>query len=116
MAGEQGGWVVKQYTTNSGASPFTAFFNGLAGRNREEAIALLVALREHGNMLRPPRSKQVEAGLFELRSGHQVRIFYTFLPGRRIVLLDGIIKKTDDIPKDDLKRVRQYKREVEGGP
>ena len=57
-----------------------------------------------------------QPGLSEMRSGHQVRIFYMFLPGRRIVLLDGIIKKTDDIPKDDLKRVRQYKREVEGGP
>lgn len=64
-------------------------------------------------MIRPPRSKKVDDNLFELR-GHQVRVFYMFLPGRRIVLLDGIIKKTDEIPKRDLQRVRQYKREVEG--
>lgn len=114
MANEQSGWRVEQYTKANGESPFTTFFDGLTGRNREEAIALLVALRELGNMLRPPRSKKIEENLFEMRSGHQVRIFYIFLPGRRIVLLDGIIKKTDAIPKQDLKRVRQYKREVEG--
>jgi hypothetical protein len=59
-----------------------------------------------------PTRKLVDAGLFELR-GHQVRIFYTFRPGRRIVLLDGMIKKRDDIPRAVLKRVRGYLAEVE---
>ena len=31
-----------------------------------------------------------------------MRIFYTFRPGRRIVLLDGIVKKRDQIPRDVL--------------
>jgi hypothetical protein len=54
----------------------------------------------------------VETGLFELR-GHQVRIFYMFLPGRRVVLLDGMIKKQDEIPPEVLKRVRGYRAAVE---
>lgn len=115
MAQESGRWSIEEYTKANGESPFGTFFRGLTGKNRDDASALLLALREHGNMLRPPRSKKVEENLFELR-GHQVRIFYLFLPGRRIVLLDGIIKKTDRIPRHDLKRVRQYKREVERGP
>jgi hypothetical protein len=49
----------------------------------------------------------------ELRSGHQVRIFYCFQPGRLIVLLDGIVKKQDRIPPADLARVLGYQREVE---
>jgi hypothetical protein len=56
--------------------------------------------------------REFETGLFELR-GHQVRIFYMFRPGRRIVLLDGIIKKQDAIPRDVVKRMRRYMHEVE---
>ena len=50
-------------------------------------------------------------GLFELR-GKQIRIFYMFLPNRVAVLLDGEIKKRDDIPAKTLARVRGYQREV----
>jgi hypothetical protein len=34
-------------------------------------------------------------------------------PGRQIVLLDGIVKKQDRIPRADLERVLGYKRDVE---
>ena len=50
-------------------------------------------------------------GLYELR-GNQVRIFYMFRPGRKVVILDGIVKKQDKIPKDTLRRVRKYRRDV----
>lgn len=53
----------------------------------------------------------MEDNLFELR-GHQVRIFYMFLPGRVIVMLDGIVKKQDEIPRQDLERIRHYRQEV----
>lgn len=53
----------------------------------------------------------MESHLWELR-GHQVRIFYTFRPGRRIVGLDGITKKQDEIRSADLRRVRRYLRAV----
>jgi hypothetical protein len=89
------------------------FLDGLSGRNTEEAAALLVQVRARGNELREPRSKKVEGvdDLFELR-GHQVRMFYTFRPGRVIVLLDGVIKKQDRIARGDLDRVLGYLRLV----
>lgn len=34
-------------------------------------------------------------------------------PGRRVVLLDGIVKKQDEIPDDVLTRVRAIERAVE---
>ncbi len=104
--------TILDYTSDTGHCPIGDFRASLMGRHREDMIALLARLREHGAALRPPTSKLVETGLFELR-GHQVRIFYIFLPGRRIVLLDGVIKKQDEIPRDVLKRVRRYRREVE---
>ena len=41
-----------------------------------------------GPRWRRPQSGALGDGLFELR-GKQVRLFYVFLPGRLIVLLDG---------------------------
>jgi len=58
-----------------------------------------------------PHSRSLGEGLNELR-GKQVRIFYVFRPQRRIVLLDGMVKKRDDIPAAVLKRLRQLQREV----
>ena len=38
-----------------------------------------------------------------------------FLPDQRIVLLDGIVKKRDEIPRAVLKRLRQLQRQVLAG-
>ena len=84
---------------------------------RAEVAALLAALRERGNLLRPPHSKALGDGLFELRSvKHAVRVFYMFLPGQHIVLLDGIVKKRDDIPATVLRRIRLLQSEVLAAP
>lgn len=47
--------------------------------------------------------------MFELRDvGSGVRVFYTFLPGRRAVLLGGMVKKRGDIPPETLKEARKH--------
>lgn len=111
MATAPRGWEVDEYELGRGEVPIRTFLATLDGRNANQAAALLLKLAALGNQLRPPDSRQVAENLFELR-GHQVRIFYMFLPGRRIVLLDGIIKKQDRIPRQDLDRVRAYQVEV----
>jgi phage-related protein len=98
-------WHVEAYRTPAGNSLMRAFMTALNARNRADAAALIMLLEERGNELRSPHSKQVEGDLYELRK-HQVRIFYTFRPGHRIILLDGIVKKQDRIPSDVLKRLR----------
>ena len=122
MAKEERSWKIEEYTAPNGEKPVLTFLQGLQGKNKREAIALLQLIAERGNMLRPPQSKVVETGLLELR-GHQVRIFYVFRPGQRIVLLDGMVKKQDEIPEPVLKRVRAYRQALEeaerkaaGGP
>jgi hypothetical protein len=104
-------WQVEEYERSREDVPVRTFVAGLEGRNANQAAALLLKLAARGNHLRPPDSQQVAENLFELR-GHQVRIFYMFLPGRRVVLLDGIIKKQDRIPRKDLDRVRAYQGDV----
>jgi hypothetical protein len=101
------GWTVEELGTR-----VRDFIASLADdRAFDETAALIKLLQGFGNLLGPPRSKPLGGGLFELR-GKQVRIFYVFRPGRRVVLLDGIIKKRNDIPGDVLKRLRQLQKEV----
>jgi putative component of toxin-antitoxin plasmid stabilization module len=113
MADEPTEWTIEEYETPSGGVPVATFLTRLKDeRAKHEAAALLLLLKARGNTLRAPRSEPIGDGIFELR-GHQVRIFYGFKPGRRIVLLDGIIKKQDTIPADALRRIRQYRRDLD---
>ncbi|MBI1848191.1 MAG: type II toxin-antitoxin system RelE/ParE family toxin [Candidatus Rokubacteria bacterium] len=107
-------WTVLDYERRPDEFPIRLFVGGLDGRNARDAAALCDLLAARGNEIRGTRSKLVEGqrNLFELR-GHQVRIFYLFLPGRRIVLLDGIVKQQDRIPAADLARVLGYQADVE---
>jgi len=106
-------WNLAFYQTPHGERPAAAFVEQLAEPAGAEVAALLAALRERGNLLRPPHSKALGDGLFELRSvKHAVRVFYLFLPGQQIVLLDGIVKKRDDIPAAVLRRIRLLQSEV----
>ena len=111
MAGEQNAWTVDWYETRVGEVPARSFLAGLEGRPREEALALLVLARRWGNQLAEPKSKPLGHGLFELR-GHQVRMVYMFRPGRRVLILDGIVKKKDKIPSAFLNRVRAMQAAV----
>ncbi len=43
---------------------------------------------------------------------HQVCVFYTFRPGRRAVLLDGMVKKQDEIPREMVQRLRRLLADV----
>ena len=106
-------WNLAFYRTPRGERPAAAFVEQLAEPARAEVAALLAALRERGNLLRPPHSKALGDGLFELRSvKHALRVFYMFLPGQQIVLLDGIVKKRDDIPAAVLRRIRLLQSEI----
>jgi hypothetical protein len=77
---------------------------------KAEALTLIQLLRERGNTLRPPRSEPLGAGLFELRGIEEgVRIFFTFRPNKRILLLSGIVKKRGRIPPAALRLARTYR-------
>ena len=105
-------WTLERFVLDSGESPVQTFLEGLGGRDRVDALALLKLLAEQGNGLKMPHSTPLGEGLFELRGG-PVRVFYAFRPGRRIVLLDGMRKKRQAIPPGVLKQVRRYQRTLE---
>jgi hypothetical protein len=99
-------WEISEYATPRGEKPVLNFLDSLSLEDQAQAAALIKLLQERGNTLREPESKALGEGLFEVR-GRQVRIFFVFRPGRRVVLIDGIVKKRRDIPADVLKRMRK---------
>jgi hypothetical protein len=112
MSSSPAPWTLERFVLDSGESPVRTFLEGLGDRDRVDALAVVKLLAEEGNALKMPHSKPLGEGLFELRAG-PVRLFYTFRPGRRIVLLDGLVKKRQGIPPGVLKRVRRYQRALE---
>lgn len=72
-------------------------------------------LLEFGMDLRLPHSRTMGNGLFELRpKGKEgiARVFYCTLVGRRIVMLHGFIKKTQETPPKELLTAMQRMKEV----
>ena len=70
---------------------------------------------EFGSNLVMPHTQTIEGGLFELRvKGKEgiARIFYCTRVGKRIVMLHVFIKKTQKIPKKELKLAIQRMKEV----
>jgi hypothetical protein len=79
-----------------------------------KACALLQFAQERENILSLPHAKALKEGLHELR-GKQVRIFSMFQPGRRLVLLDGMLKKRGDIPPSIVKQLRTIQETINAG-
>ena len=64
--------------------------------------------------LRLPISKPLGNGLFEARGlTTGVRLFFAFAPGRRIVVLDGYVKKRTSIPAGIMARIRRLQANTE---
>lgn len=82
-------WDVQFYESPLGHTPVNDYIDGLPPPARNKVLKRIRLLRELGNRLPMPHSKPLGAGLFELRTlgrGAQ-RLYYAFLPGRRIILL-----------------------------
>ena len=90
-----------EYTIAYYSEAVRAMVDGLPLTLRARYQVLTRRLAESGPNLGEPHTKALGEGLFELRlKGAEgiARVFYCTLKGRRIVMLHGIIKKTDKTP------------------
>jgi len=70
---------------------------------------------EFGSNLGMPHTKAISGGLIELRvksSEGIARIFFCTKIGKRIIMLHVLVKKTQKIPKNDLKIAKKRMNEV----
>ena len=66
----------------------------------------ILLLEEFGNLLRNPHSESLGDGIFELRckqSSNITRALYFFYTGKKIIVTNGFVKKTQKTPPNEIK-------------
>ena len=77
---------------------------------------VLELLEEMGPALRLPYSENLQDGIFEVRAkqGSDIsRVLYFFFTGRKIILTNGFVKKTQKTPPGELERAKRYRADFE---
>lgn len=109
------------YDKPDGTEPVKDFILSLDKKMRAKMLRTIAMLEVNGYELREPCSKLLEDGIFELRAqvGTNIsRVLYFFIVGRKVILTNGFIKKTQKTPKDEIERAKRYRAEYlsrEGG-
>jgi len=109
-------WKIDYYLTPSGKAPVKDFIDGLGERPRARIFNTFELLTEFGTSLALPHAKKVSGTpLWELRilGERSLRFFYVAKFGRSFLLLHGFTKKTQKIPKKEIKialnRLKDYR-------
>ncbi len=109
-------WEIIYYETESGNCPVYEFINGLSVKMRAKAFKELELLESLGTQIKMPYSRPLQDGVHELRiqAGNDIsRIFYFFFIGRRIILTNGFIKKSQTTPQLEINKALKYKADYE---
>lgn len=102
------------FEKENGDAPAEDFINTLDHKMSAKVYRLLMMLSENGSELREPYSKHLDDGIFELRAkvGSDItRVLYFFFVGRRVVITNGFIKKTQKTPRAEIDKAKAYREE-----
>ena len=94
------------YETADGKNPVSDFLDSLDDKMVAKLVGLLEILEEKGTELRLPHSEHLGDGIFELRckQGNNItRTLYFFYTGRKIIVTNGFVKKTQKTPSNEIK-------------
>lgn len=109
-------WKIEFYEKENGEIPVQDFLLSVDKKMRAKAFKEIDLLEEHGTTLREPYSKAIRNGIFELRikvATDISRVFYFFFDGKKIVLTNGFIKKTQKTPEREIEKALEYKADYE---
>lgn len=96
------------YTTVEGYCFIDEFLDSLAEKPRAKVEKYIELLKAEGPDLPRPYADILRGKIRELRIGYgrlQYRLFY-FFHGRRIILTSGFLKKTSQVPEEEIKRAQ----------
>ena len=109
-------FIIEFYDTEDGKCPVKEFIDTLDHKMKAKVLKTIDLLEINGSELREPFSAPMGDGLFELRvkvGSNITRVFYFFVVGKKAILTNGIIKKSQKTPKGDLKLAKKYKADYE---
>jgi phage-related protein len=108
-------FTVEFYESVNGQSPVQDFLDSLKSSDLGDFATVMAGLAKLRNRQyhRPPLSKALGDGLFELRHVGKLntRMFWFFVRGRRIVVVHGIRNKGQAVPARDLETARGRMRD-----
>ena len=102
------------YATEDGKEPVAEFLDSLDKKMTAKLIGLMELLEEKGPELREPYSAPLEDGIFELRcklGSNITRTLYFFYTGKKIVVTNGFVKKTQKTPPRELKLAKERRKD-----
>ena len=103
----------KQSNSPDFALPISAILS-VDDKMRARLLRTIDLLAKNGTALRMPYSEHLVDGIFEIRakSGSNIsRVLYFFVIGRKIVLTNGFVKKTQKTPKNEIDLAKKYRNE-----
>lgn len=111
---------VEFFEKDDGSFPVEEFILSQDIKMRAKIFRNLELLASHGDMLREPYSKSLGNGIFEIRTRVKsdiTRILYFFVLGKKIILTNGFVKKTQKTPQKEInlalsRRNEYFNREV----
>ena len=107
---------VEYYEKTDGSRPAEDFILSQDAKMQAKIFATLELLEIKGPGLREPFSKPLGDGIFEVRAkqGSDIsRVLYFFVVGRKVILTNGFVKKTQKTPSREIDRARRYRADYQ---
>lgn len=105
-------YEIEFYDKADGSEPAKEFILSLDKKMRAKVLRTIGLLREEGPSLREPNSKYLDDGIFEIRTkfGTDItRVLYFFVIGKKVILTNGFVKKTQKTPAAEIALAKQYR-------
>lgn len=109
-------YIVEFYSLASGEAPIQEFLDSLEPKMQAKVFRTIDLLEQYGPELRLPYSRSLGDGIFELRikQGSDItRVLYFFFVGKKVILSNGFVKKTQKTPISEIKLAKKYKEDYE---
>ena len=103
---------IEFFEKDDGTEPAKEFLMGLDAKMRAKMLRTIDLLATNGTDLRMPYSESLEDGIFELRAkvGSNIsRVLYFFFVGKKVILTNGFIKKTQRTPAREIALAKAYR-------
>lgn len=107
-------YEIELYEKADGSCPVAEFLDELESKMWAKVSRNIDLLAEHNINLREPLVKPMGEGIFELRTqqgSDLTRIFYFFFVGKKIILTNGFVKKTQKTPRKYIDIAIEYKND-----
>ena len=92
--------------------PAKDFILSLDEKLRAKTLRNIRLLAKVGTALREPESSKLDDGIFEIRTKvgtNLTRVLYFFYIGKKAVLTNGFVKKTQKTPKREIEKAKSYR-------